>query len=119
MPLLLGRYKILDQLGAGSMGIVYRALDTTLDREVALKVIRTGPEVDPEMRERFRREARACARLHHPGIVHIYDLGEIDQQAYFAMELLRGMDFRQLIQRRADLALQHKIELMVQVCDAL
>jgi eukaryotic-like serine/threonine-protein kinase len=71
---LLGKYEILGQLGTGSMGVVYRAHDSVLDRDVALKVMRDGPHVEPEMRERFYREARTCAHLHHPNIVTIYDL---------------------------------------------
>ena len=72
----LGKYEILQQLGAGSMGMVFRARDTVLDRYVALKVMRTESESIPEMNERFSREARACAKLHHQNIVAIYDFGE-------------------------------------------
>jgi serine/threonine-protein kinase len=115
----LGRYQIFDKLGTGSMGTVYRAQDTILEREVALKTIRTEGEVDPELRERFYREARACARLQHPSIVVVYDLGEIDRVAYIAMELLNGADFRKLIQQHATIALSAKLEAMAQVCDAL
>jgi serine/threonine protein kinase len=115
----IGRYEIRDQIGTGSMGIVYRAHDTQLDREVALKTIRTGMDVEPEMRERFFREARACARLQHPSIVTVYDLGEDKAMAYIAMELLLGSDFRQLIRGREELPLTTKIELMAQICEAL
>src|SRR4029453_18248966 len=116
----LGRYEVLDKLGAGSMGVVYRARDTALDREVALKTIRTGSaDIEPEILERFYREARACARLDHPNIVSAYDLGEIDNTAYFAMELLRGQDFRRLIQERVELSTEAKLDLMTQVCEAL
>lgn len=114
-----GRYEILDDLGAGSMGKVYRARDTLFDRDVALKTIRTGAEVEPELRERFYREARSCARLQHPGIISVFDLGEADQTAYIAMELLEGMDFRKAIDQRLELALSKKIEVICQVCDAL
>ena len=115
----LGRYEILDKLGMGSMGTVYRARDTVLDREVALKTIRTGAEIEPELRERFYREARACARLQHPGIIAVYDLGEVDRTAFIAMELLVGFDFRKLIDQRVESPLGTKIEAMVQVCEAL
>jgi serine/threonine protein kinase len=115
----LGRYEIIDKLGAGSMGTVYRARDTVLDREIALKTIRTGPQVEPELRERFQREARACARLQHPSIVVVYDFGEIDQIAYIAMELLNGSDIRKIIDRRLEIPLAKKIEAMAQVCEAL
>jgi serine/threonine-protein kinase len=115
----LGRYEILERLGTGSMGTVYRAHDTVLDREIALKTIRTDTDVDPELRERFYREARACARLQHPSIIAVYDLGEIDRVAYIAMELLRGGDFRKVIEQKPEIPVATKIEVMAQVCDAL
>ena len=71
----IGKYKILAELGTGSMGVVYRARDRVLDRQVAVKVLRAEPGVQPELFERFQREARACARLQHPNIVTVYDLG--------------------------------------------
>ena len=115
----LGRYQIFDKLGTGSMGTVYRAQDTILEREVALKTIRTEGDIHPELRERFYREARACARLQHPSIVVVHDLGEIDHVAYIAMELLDGADFRKLIEQRVEIPLATKLEVMAQVCDAL
>jgi serine/threonine protein kinase len=116
-----GRYALLEELGNGSMGVVYRARDRDLEREVALKTIRTGAdaEVDPEIRERFYREARACARLQHPSIVVVYELGEVDHVAFISMELLRGKDFRKVIQDRAALPLTVKLEVMAQVFEAL
>ena len=77
LPPNLGRYELLSQIGSGSMGIVYRARDTTLDRVVALKVMRPESQLHEESAERFRREARACAQLNHPAIVTVYDLGEV------------------------------------------
>ena len=115
----LGRYEIIDKIGAGAMGTVYRARDTVLDREIALKTIRTGPQVEPELHERFYREARACAGLQHPSIVVVYDFGEIDQIAYIAMELLHGSDIRKIIDRRLEIPLVKKIDAMAQVCEAL
>ncbi len=81
----LGKYEILQQLGSGSMGMVYRARDTVLDRDVALKVMRTESQTFPEMSERFSREARACAKLHHQNIVTIYDYGEAENSSYIVM----------------------------------
>jgi eukaryotic-like serine/threonine-protein kinase len=115
----LGRYEIIDKIGAGAMGTVYRARDTVLDREIALKTIRSGPHVEPELRERFYREARACARLQHPSIVVVYDFGEIDQVAYIAMELLHGSDIQKVIDRRLEIPLAKKLDAMAQVCEAL
>ncbi|HMD47491.1 MAG TPA: serine/threonine-protein kinase, partial [Bryobacteraceae bacterium] len=114
-----GKYQIEEQLGIGSMGVVYRARDTILDREVALKTIRAGPSVEPEVKERFYREARACARLQHAHIVTVYDLGEIDDNAYISMELLTGEDLRRTIESRRSLPLAVKISVIAQVADAL
>ena len=115
----LGRYEIIDTLGTGSMGTVYRARDTALDREVALKTMRTSMDADPLVRERFYREARACARLQHPNIITVYDLGEVDGTAYIAMELLRGWDFRRIIQDRTPVGVEVKIAAIAEVCDAI
>src|ERR1700728_3946129 len=115
----LGKYEILEELGVGSMGTVYRARDTVLDREVALKTIRAGPSVEPEIKERFYREARACARLQHPHIVTIYDFGEVNEAAYISMELLVGEDLRKVIGTKRSIPVRQKIELIAQVSDAL
>jgi serine/threonine protein kinase len=116
---LIGRYEILAQLGTGSMGTVYRARDTVLQREVALKTIQTGPHVDPELRERFHREALACAQLDHPNIVTVYDLGAAGKTTYIAMELLVGSDFRTIIDKKMSFPLDVKLSAMVQICEAL
>jgi serine/threonine protein kinase len=116
---LLGRYEIIEPLGTGAMGSVYRARDTALDREVALKTIRTGVDVDAEIRQRFYSEARACARLQHPGIITVYDLGEVENTAYIAMELLHGADFRRIIQDRQAIPVETKIAAVAQVCEAV
>src|ERR1017187_6348766 len=113
----IGRYEILDKLGTGSMGTVYRARDTVLDRPVALKIIRTGADVEPEIRERFYREARSCARLQHPSIVVVHDLGEVDRVAFIAMELLEGMDYRKVIDQRLDIPLTAKLGALIQICE--
>lgn len=114
----LGKYEILGPLGTGGMGTVYRARDTILERDVALKTISTA-EADPELKERFYREARACARLQHPHIVTIYELGEQDQIAFIAMELLAGEDLRRTISERRPASLETKLEWMAQVCEGL
>lgn len=101
------------------MGVVYRARDRVLDRDVAVKVLRAGPGVDPELFERFQREARACARLQHPNIVTVYDLGCSGEIAYIAMELLEGIDWRRAIREGLHLSVPAKLELMAQVCIAL
>lgn len=85
----LGRYVLLDQVGAGAMGLVYAAYDATLDRKVAIKVLRDeGPE--DEDRGRIRREAQAMARLSHPNVAQIYEAGELGDRLYLAMEYVPG-----------------------------
>jgi hypothetical protein len=115
----IGKYELLEQLGSGSMGTVYRGRDTILDRPVAIKTIRTGDHVTDEARERFYREARVCARLSHPNIVFVNDLGEQDGTCFIAMELLSGSDFGQIIQNHEDISLAVKLNAMVQICEAL
>ena len=94
LPERLGRYQILHELGKGAMGVVYRALDPTINREVALKAIPLAAEFEgdelEEARTKFFREAEMAGRLSHPHIVTIYDAGEDRGTAYIAMELLRG-----------------------------
>jgi serine/threonine protein kinase len=115
----IGKYEILEQLGSGSMGTVHKGRDTLLDRMVALKMIRTGVNIELEAKERFYREARTCARLSHPHIVSVYDLGEENGTSFIAMELLKGYDFRQLIERREQFQLQVKLIAMAQICEGL
>lgn len=115
----IGKYEILEQLGSGSMGTVHKGRDKLLDRMVALKMIRTGVNIELEAKERFYREARTCARLSHPHIVSVYDLGEENGTSFIAMELLKGADFRQLIERREPLPLPVKLIAMAQICEGL
>lgn len=116
---ILGKYEVLQQLGSGAMGVVYRARDQVLDREVALKVMRAESQAFPEMSERFNREARACAKLHHQNIVTIYDFGEADSSSYIVMELLEGVDWRTAMKAKTPLPLAVKLDLITQVCDGL
>lgn len=88
----LGRYVLSARLGAGAMGVVYRALDPQLGREVAIKVLRRP---DSLLRERLGREARAMAQVNHPNVVAVYDVGEAQGQVYIAMELVLGQTLRQ------------------------
>src|SRR5262245_33182093 len=80
------------------MGVVYRGRDEGLERDVAVKVMSLGLGTDPDARARFRREAQSAARLQHPNIVTIYELGEHEGAPYMAMELLEGLDLQQAIQ---------------------
>ena len=89
-----GRYEILDKLGEGAMGVVYRARDSALGRVVALKMLSAELGGEEELHQRFQREAEAIGRLSHPNIVTVYDMGEAEGQLYMAMELLEGDDLR-------------------------
>ncbi len=95
-----GRYRLEGELGRGGMGIVYRALDARLDRQVALKELPPHLARDPELVERLRREARALARLSHPNIVQVYDYVEDGSRNWIAMELLEGGDLEQDLRSR-------------------
>src|SRR6266480_2420770 len=91
----LGRYRILEQIGGGGMGVVYRALDARLERDVAVKVLPSGALVDEAARRRFRQEALALAKLSHPNICVIYDFDTQDGVNFLAMELVVGQSLAQ------------------------
>ena len=103
VPHFLGRYRVLEEIARGGMGIVVRAYDATLDREVAVKVL--SPDVDPdsEIGRRFADEARIVSQLHHPGIVSVYDAGIIaDGRPFFTMPFLQGHTLASVLANRAD-----------------
>ncbi|MCC7376798.1 MAG: serine/threonine protein kinase [Verrucomicrobiales bacterium] len=89
-------FEIIEEIGRGGSGIVYRARQARLNREVALKVLHVGPWSRPDVRERFRREATATAALRHPNVVTVYEAGEIDGHAYLAMELVTGRSLAEM-----------------------
>ena len=97
-PSRIGRYRVTGELGRGAMGVVYRGVDDALDRPVAIKVMSTGAGADEDSRARFKREAQAVARLQHPNIVTIYELGEHEGAPYMVLELLDGVDLHQAIE---------------------
>ena len=115
----IGKYQIEELIGRGGMGTIFKAHDPVLDRPVALKVISSELEVTDELRARFFREAQACARMSHPNIVTVYDMGEDNGRLFFVMELLNGEELRRFIAQRRVLALEDKLAIMVQVCDGL
>ncbi len=114
----LGPYEILESLAAGGMGEVYRARDTRLDRDVAVKVLRDRLKDDALSRVRFRREARAVAALSHPNILALYDVGEEGGVAYVVTELLVGETLRARLERE-DLPLAKAMEFAIAVAAAL
>src|SRR5262245_44472771 len=115
----IGKYRILERIGRGGMGSVYKAHDPILDRLVALKVVSAESDHTDELRTRFFREAQACAKLSHPNIVTIHDVGEADGNLFIVMELLEGVELRHLIARRTIVDLEDKFPLMVQICEGL
>jgi hypothetical protein len=115
----LGKYEILEELGRGGFATVYRALDTTLEREVALKVLDPLLMRDEAWGERFRREARAVARLKHPHIVTIHEIGESEGRLFIAMELVAGPTLKDLIAERGRLSWDQTLDVLAQVAEAL
>src|SRR5258708_31155780 len=114
----LGQYKILDRIGAGGMGEVYRARDTRLGRTVAIKVLATGVADDLARRERFLLEARATAALSHPNISALYEIGEDQGQLFLVFEFVPGETLRTVIAGRP-LNPRRAVDLAIQVADAL
>jgi serine/threonine-protein kinase len=115
----IGKYRILAPIGRGRMGTVYKALDPLLKRTVAIKVISEELDVTAELKARFFREAQACAKLSHPNIVTVYDLGAEQDHLFIVMEFLDGEEMRQIIAQRKPLSIEHRLGLMVQVCNGL
>ncbi|MBK8715153.1 MAG: insulinase family protein [Deltaproteobacteria bacterium] len=93
-PTVLGRYRVLERIGKGGMGVVYLGHDDELDRDVAIKLLRSDLSKDLSGRERLLREAQAIARLSHPNIVHVYEVAQSDGHVFMAMELIRGQTLR-------------------------
>ena len=115
----LGKYQIIEEIGRGGFATVYRAVDTTLDRQVALKVLDPLLMRDQNWVTRFQREARAVARLKHPNIIAIFEIGEAEGQLFIAMELVEGPGLDGLIAERGGLPWDETLHVLAQVAEAL
>lgn len=118
-PQYVGRYRVLERIGRGAMGVVYAALDEQLDRKVAVKLMLTDFDQEPDMRERFYREARITGQLAHRNIVTVFDLGEERNRPFLVMELLEGLQLAEHLLASRSQTIDAKIDLMMQVCEGL
>lgn len=123
MRSMVGRYKIISELGKGSMGLVYKAHDAKINRMVAIKTIRLSDEFDDdviqEIKERFFREAEIAGKLSHPSIVTIYDIGDDKDLTYIAMEYIEGKDLEQSIRKDNLLPFKNVLDVVIKIAEAL
>src|SRR6185503_1063261 len=111
----IGKYQIVGKIGQGAMGEVFKAHDPLLNRLVAVKTISGSAAAESDARKRFLREAQSAARLNHPNIITVFELGEEQGRIYMAMELLEGTDLRELINSQSFTDLGQKLGFMDQI----
>ena len=114
----VSHYRVIEKIGQGGMGVVYKALDTHLDRLVALKVLPPDRVADPERKRRFVHEAKAASALNHPNIITIHDIAHEDGIDFIAMEYVPGQTLHHLIPREG-LGLNETLKYAVEIADAL
>ena len=114
-----GKYEILEELGRGGMGVVYKARDPIIGRLVALKTLTAASASDPNVLKRFYREAQSAGRLQHPNIITIFDMGEVDNTPYIAMSFLEGETLEKIIGGRQPLPVGQKLSIILQLCRGL
>src|SRR4026209_1275382 len=115
-PSTIGRYHVVSRIARGGMGTLYLAFDPKLDRQIAIKIL---TDDNDQLRERFAREARSGARLRHPHIVTIFDVGESEGRPFIAMEYIQGQTLATLIGNRVPLTIARKLEIIEDLCDGL
>ena len=115
----IGKYEIVEELGRGGMGVVYKAYDPVMEREVAIKVVSDILMAKPGMKDRFLREARTAGKLSHENITIVHDVGEDEGRPFIVMEYLRGEDLGHLIESKRPLSLEEKLRYAIQICRGL
>ena len=115
-----GRYQILEMIGEGGMGVIYRARQLSVDREVAIKMLHSTAAMEPKWVERFHSETRACSRLSHPNTIRLYDFGQTTRGGlYMVMELLRGRSLAEVIRADAPMEPARVLRILIQCCASL
>ncbi len=114
-----GHYQVVEELGRGGMGVVYKAWEPTLDRFVAIKVLADNLAHDESIKQRFIREAKAMATINHPNVIHIHTIGEEDGLPYFAMEFIQGSSLSEILKQGNVLSLPHARNIIYQACKGL
>ncbi|HWZ92329.1 MAG TPA: protein kinase, partial [Polyangiaceae bacterium] len=113
------RYRIVELIGRGGMGVVYRAEHARIGKLMALKLLTGELSRDPQQVARFKREALLASKLSHPNTVQVFDFGRSDTLVYLAMELLRGEDLAKIIRREGALGVERSAKIVIQICSSL
>jgi serine/threonine protein kinase len=115
---MVSQYRIIEKIGGGGMGDVYLALDTRLNRKVALKFLPLHLCQDADCRKRFAREAQAAAGLDHPNIAAIHEVGEFHGRPFYAMQVVEGQSLKDVIAKE-DLSIERVLDIVIQLCEGL